>query len=384
LNIFSENPEASACLTIDLDALIANWRFLKNKAGKAQCGAVVKANAYGTGLEQAVQALDKAGCKTFFVAHLSEGVRARDVCGGADIYVLNGLTPGTAAIHTGLKLRPVLGTREEIEEWSAFCQAEPGAPPAALHIDTGMNRLGLRLEEALHLKNSSLTSSLKLSLLMSHFVSAEEPQSSLNAYQIEMFDHARELFPRVPASIANSSGIFLKHKPFFDLVRPGYALYGGNPTPSEPNPMRPVVQLQSRIIQIRTVPDGETVGYNGQWTAQGARRIAVLSTGYADGFPRAASSTDVKRIARMPIAEVIINDEKCPFAGRVSMDLITVDITHLPEGSVKRGDPALLIGDGLGIDQVAQNCGTIGYEILTGLGARYQRIYTQKPKSIAN
>ena len=351
-------PEAGGLLTIDLGALVANWRALGARAGGAECAAVIKADAYGVGIEPAATALGRAGCRTFFVALLSEAARVRAACPAATVYVLNGLPPGTGATFRDLGLRPVLGSAEEIAEW--------GEGPAALHVDTGMNRLGLRPEDVGPLP-------FRPALLMTHLVAAEEPENPLNRRQIEAFARVRHAFPGVPASLANSSGIFLDVPA--DLVRPGYALYGGNPTPGRPNPMRPVVRVEARVIQVREAAVGETVGYNGQWTAGRPSRIATISVGYADGYPRSASATDRKALAGTPSGEAIVAGRRCPFAGRVSMDLIAVDVTSLPDGAVRRGDRVTLIGDELDLDEVARRAGTIGYEILTSLGRRYARTY---------
>ena len=370
-------PDAAgaACglLTIDLDALAANWRTLRDRARGAECAAVVKADGYGIGLEPAMRALARAGCKTFFVAHLSEAVRARTVSAQATIYVLNGLLPGTAGAYAEHALRPVLGSRDEVDEWADFCRGRGGRLPAAIHVDTGMNRLGLRVEEAL--AGDPLLSRFEPALLMSHLVSAEASDDPVNARQIAAFARVREAFGRVPASLANSSGIFLPQGPHYELVRPGYALYGGNPTPGFFNPMRPVVRLEARIIQLRTVEAGETAGYNGTWMAPGRRRLATLSVGYADGFLRAGSATDAKARAGTSAGEAVVAGRRCPLAGRISMDLLSVDVTGLPEGAVRRGDPVTLIGDDLTIDEVGERAGTIGYEILTSLGRRYARTY---------
>lgn len=365
---------AGGLLTIDLGALAANWRQLRDRVGGAECAAVVKADAYGIGLEPAVRALARAGCQTFFVAHPSEGVRARQACADAVVYVLNGLLPGSAATFARHGLRPVLGSGEEIAEWAALGRAAGRRLAAALHVDTGMNRLGLRPEQALALRTDPVAE-IEPALLMSHLVSAEQPDHPINARQIESFSAVRASFPGVPASLCNSSGIFLPQRPHLDLVRPGYALYGGNPTPGRPNPMRGVVRLEARIIQLRWAEDGETVGYNAQWIARGRRRLATLSIGYADGFPRAASATDMKGVNAVPSGEAIVAGRRCPFAGRVSMDLIVVDVTDLPEGSLGRGDSVTLIGEGLGLGEVAERAGTIGYDILTSLGRRYARTY---------
>ena len=367
--------QAGARLTIDLGALAANWRGLRDRARGADCAAVVKADAYGIGLEKAVEVLNGAGCRTFFVAHLSEAVWASRAAPGAVVYVLNGFLPGTGAAYADGALRPVLGSVEEIVEWAAFSRSRGSRLPAAIHVDTGMNRLGLRVEQALDPGTRERLDDFEPALVMSHFLSAEEPENPVNEGQIEAFRRVRGAFPGIPASLANSSGIFLPQAPHFDLVRPGYALYGGNPTPGRPNPMRGVVELEARVIQVREAAPGETVGYNGLWTAREPRRLATLSIGYADGYPRAASCTDEDVREGAPAGEAIVAGHRCPFAGRVSMDLIVLDVTDLPPGAVRRGDPVILIGNELMIDEVGRRAGTIGYEVLTRLGRRYDRRY---------
>jgi alanine racemase len=260
-------------------------------------------------------------------------------------------------------------------EWAAFCRTAAKPLPAAIHVDTGMNRLGFPVPEGLALAGDARLKDFETALLMSHFVSAEEPDNPINARQIEAFVALRQALPGIRASLSNSSGIFLRNQPHFDLVRPGYALYGGNPTPDRQNPMQPVVRLEGRIVQIRSLQAGDTTGYNAQWTAPAPRRVATIAVGYADGYPRAASGTDAKLQSGAPGGEAIVAGQRCPFAGRVSMDLIIVDITEVPEGAVKRGDPVTLIGDSLHVDEVGRRAGTIGYEILTSLGRRYARSY---------
>jgi alanine racemase len=371
--------QAGGILTIDLGAIAANWRLLRDRADGAETGAVVKADAYGTGIEATVPALREAGCRTFFVAHLSEGARARAVAPDAAIYILNGLLPGTAPAYTAHDLRPVLGSQDEVTEWAAVCRSGGKALAAAIHVDTGMNRLGIPVPESLALKGDPRLRDFEPALLMSHLVSAEEPENPINARQIEAFAAVREALPGMQASLCNSSGIFLPERPHLDLVRPGYALYGGNPTPDRDNPMRRVVRLEGRIVQIRTVEAGATTGYNAQWTAPGPRRLATISVGYADGYPRAASGTDAKARNGTLAGEAIVAGRRCPLAGRVSMDLIIVDVTDVPENAVRRGDPATLIGDSLTVDEVGRRAGTIGYEILTSLGRRYARTYLKDP-----
>ncbi|KLK94931.1 alanine racemase [Microvirga vignae] len=368
---------AGGLLHIDLSALASNWRTLRDNAGGAEAAAVVKADAYGTGIEQAVPALARAGCRTFFVAHLSEAIRVRAVGPDATIYVLNGLFPGTSPVYVEHKLRPVLGSFEEIEEWAAFCRSQGQKREAAIHVDTGMNRLGLTVAHGLTLKDRAECTDFEVALLMSHFVSAEESDNPLNIRQIESFKAVRETLPGVRASLANSSGIFLKEKPHFDLVRPGYALYGGNPTPDHDNPMSAVVNLEARIVQLRWVEENGTVGYNARWLALGRRRIATLSVGYADGYPRSASARG-KSGEELLAGMVVVAGRLCPFAGNVSMDLITVDVTDVPEKDIQRGDTVTMIGGSLDLDEVGRRAGTIGYEILTNLGRRYARSYRGK------
>lgn len=356
--------EAGGILTIDLGALVANWRALGARAAPAKCSAVIKADGYGCGVEQVAHALAAAGCDTFFVATLNEARRARGAAPNATIYVLNGLLPGTAAAFAEANLRPVIGSRAELDEWNGFRASSGWRGGAALHVDTGMNRLGIPYQEA-----GSLSNEHGIVLVMSHFACSEE-EHPLNAIQIERFRAVRALFPGVAGSLANSSGIFLGKDAHHDLVRPGVALYGANPTPGKPNPTRAVVALDAHVIQVRDVEQGATVGYSATWTAKRPTRLALLSVGYADGFLRAASASDKK-----PGAEAIVAGRRCPMAGRVSMDLIAIDITDLPADAVKRGDLANLLGPEIGVDDLAARAGTIGYEVLTSLGRRYRRVY---------
>lgn len=363
----------SSLLTIDLTALRANWRALAQRGMAGECGAVIKADAYGLGIETAAPALREAGCRTFFVAHLSEAIRARAVLPDAVIYVLNGLAEKRLADYRAHRLRPVLGARHELDFWA---KNGVGAEPAALHIDTAMNRHGLRPEAALDLLATSRLADLGVSMVMSHFASAEIEGDATTQAQIATFAALVSLMRKAGSpnaetrtSLCNSSGLFVPDARGFDLARSGYALYGGNPTPGRSNPMRAVIRLEAPIIDIRAVPTGEAVGYNGNWRAKKPSRIAVLSCGYADGYPRNAGNNPGHAGGAAIIAGV-----ECPFAGNVSMDLITVDVTELPENAAKPGDPATLIGDTLDVDRVGAAGKTIGYEILTNLGKRYRRV----------
>ncbi|NEU11644.1 alanine racemase [Methylobacterium sp. BTF04] len=359
----TSEPSYGASLTIDLGAIAANWQRLAAQAPGIGCAAVVKADAYGCGLARVAPVLWEAGCRTFFVAHLSEAIEARTLMPEAVLYVLNGLLPGTGPALIAKGLRPVLGARDELAEWAALC-AELGTPrPAALHVDTGMNRLGLSVADALALAGDPILAQAGIGLLMTHLVSAELPGDGVNARQGAAFAALRAALPDIPASFANSSGVFLGPHAHHDLLRPGYALFGGNPVPGSPNPMRPVVRLEAIIAQVRTVAAGETCGYNGRWMAAQPRRLATLSMGYADGYPRSASGRGA----------ALVDGVRCPIVGLISMDLIILDVTDAP--GAMRGAKAVLIGDALDIDSVGWAAGTIGYEILTGLGSRYVRHY---------
>lgn len=362
--------EAGGVLTVDLSAIADNWQALMRRATPAEAAAVVKGDAYGCGLEPVGAHLWHAGCKTFFVADLAEARRLRAVASEAAIYVLNGLLPGTAPVFADLRARPVIGSLVELAEWDTFCSTHQWHGGAALHVDTGMNRLGISPNEAAALAPRIRAENHGITLLMSHLACADTPNHPLNEKQIKLFREVRLLYRGIPSSLANSSGIFLGNAAHCDVVRPGGALYGSNPTPGRDNPMQPVVQLDARVLHVRYVPKGEPIGYGAVWTARHASRIAICAVGYADGYLRAASATD-----EAPGADAIVAGKRCPIAGRISMDLLAVDISALPENAVRRGDVATLIGGGITIDEVGNKAGTIGYEVLTSLGRRYHRVY---------
>lgn len=361
---------ATGILTIDLDAIVANWRKLESQGVPAECSAVVKANAYGCGTEPVVRALAAAGCKTFFVATVDEARAARTATKSAAIYVLSGCFQNCGDTFAELNCQPVIGDLNELAEWDVFCRRSGWSGGAAIHIDTGMNRLGLSPQDAHGIVPRIHAGDHGITLVMSHLACAENPQHPLNARQLTTFREIAQQFTGVPASLANSSGVFLGSQFQFDLLRPGAALYGVNPTPDADNPMHPVVDLKTRIIQVREVERGDTVGYGATWTARRPTRLAIVSTGYADGYFRAAGSTDGTRSA-----DVLVAGKRCPIAGRISMDLITIDITDLPEKTVRRGHMVTLLGDGITVDELGHHFGTIGYEVLTSLGHRYTRIY---------
>src|SRR6202047_2795510 len=361
---------APGVLTVDLDAIVANWRKLEKTAVPAECAGVIKADAYGCGVGPVARALAGAGCKTFFVATLDEGRAARAALPSAAIYVLSGFFQNCGDAFAEVDARPVIGDLNELAEWDVFCRRSGWAGGAAIHIDTGMNRLGLTVAEAQGIIPRINAGDHGITLVMSHLACAEALNHPLNARQLATFREIASLFSGVPASLSNSSGVYLGAQFQFDMVRPGAALYGVNPTPEADNPMHPVVELKARVVQIRNVEKGETVGYGGTWTARRPTKLAIVSAGYADGYFRAAGSNDGTRGA-----EVVVAGKRCPIAGRISMDLIAVDITDLPANAARRGHMVTLIGDGITVDELAHHFGTIGYEVMTSLGQRYARVY---------
>jgi len=357
-------------LTVDLDAIVANWKKLEKTAVPAECAAVIKANAYGCGAEQVARALAGAGCKTFFVATIEEARVVRSAVPQATLYVLDGFFQNTGDAYARIDCKPVIGDLNELAEWDVFCRRAAWSGGAAIHIDTGMNRLGLTIAEAQGIIPRINAGYHGITLVMSHLVSAELLNNPTNARQLAAFREIASRFSGVPASLSNSSGIYLGPQFLFEMVRPGAALYGINPTPEADNPMQPVVELKARIVQLRNIERGETVGYRGGWTARRPTRLAIVSAGYADGYFRAASANDGSRGA-----EVVVAGKRCPIAGRISMDLMAVDITDLPPNAARRGHMTTLLGEGITVDELAHHFGTIGYEVLTSLGPRYARVY---------
>lgn len=347
-------------LTIDPGSIAANYKILN--AYGVKTAAAVKANAYGTGADCAVPALYDAGCLDFFVATLDEGIalRALDLK-NARIYILNGLDRSGVEIYKHHHLFPVLNSLADIE-------AAAGRDlTAALHFDTGMNRLGLGPDETARLlAHMDLLKSIDLRLIMSHFACADEKDHPLTQRQFEDFSAIAKYFPNIEKSLANSSGIFRSKAYHFDLLRPGVALYGVNPTPEATNPMQPVLTLNAPVLQIRNVKKGQAVGYAASAVLQTDSVTATLALGYADGFIRSLSHR----------GQVFWRGAACPILGRVSMDLTIIDLTHIPESQRPRpGDQIEIIGPHQSIDDLAAQAGTIGYEILTSLGHRYKRVY---------
>ena len=366
-------PPRPTRLVVDGGAIVANRRRIVETVGRAvEVAGVVKADGYGTGAIEAGLALAADGARTFFVAHVGEGIALRaalDAAGHeARIFVLNGLLAGTEPALAAHRLAPVLGSPPEIEDWAAFGRAQGGPLPSAVHVDTGMNRHGLTLDEARGLAaRAELVEASGAVVVMSHLACADEPAHPLNRLQLERFASIRPLFPALSASLANSAGVFLDPAFHFDLVRPGVALYGGATVSGEASIMRPVVRLEATIGQVREVPAGESVGYGARQTTTRPTRLGVLSVGYADGFHRTASSAD-----GAPGGRGFLRGRSVPIVGRISMDLLVVDVTDV-EGA-RRGDVVELIGPNVTLQEVAATMGTIDYEVLTSLGRRYDRV----------
>lgn len=363
---------AGAFLTIDLDAVVTNWRLLCAKAGGAACAAVVKADAYGLGAAEIAPALRDAGCRDFFVALPEEGLDVRAAVGkGPRIFVLNGTPTGAEADFIAGSLIPVVNTLGELAGWRAHAAHIGRAVPVALQLDTGMTRLGLSAgDTAAIAADASLLDGIEVELVVSHLACADEPEHPANAAQLTAFRSMRRDLPASPASLANSPGIFLGADYHFDLARPGAALYGINPTPASPNPMRQAVSLSARVIQVRDVAAGAGIGYGHTVSAERPARLATISLGYADGWPRNASMC------------AFFSGVRLPFAGRVSMDSIILDATNAP-ASLAEGDCVDLICAEQTIDEIATAAGTIGYEILTRLGNRFHRRYVKPATATA-
>lgn len=362
------SPQAGAILEIDLAALAANYKILSDRAGAAECAAAIKADAYGLGAERVGPMLTRLGCRTYFVAHLSEGVLLRQILGSKPaIYILHGPWLDEEDAFLAHALTPVLNTPEQLERWAGKGRLQGRPLAAALHMDTGMNRLGLTPAEAAALAAApERLAGIDLRFLVSHLACADQPGHALNLEQRQLFDCLRAAFAPCAASLANSSGIFLGAGYHYDLVRPGAALYGVNPTPGQPNPMEEVVRLRARILQVREIDTPQSVGYGVTYRATGPQRIATVPLGYADGYPRSLSGQGIGCLAGVLV----------PIVGRVSMDLITLDVTGAPPAAAHPGAIINLIGGGgESIDAVAGRAGTIGYEILTSLGRRYDRLY---------
>ena len=368
--------EPALTLEIDLVALVENWRDLARRSRPARASAVVKANAYGVGIAPVVEALYRAGCRDFFAATVAEGATVRPLAPEARVFVLNGAYPGVEAAIRAADLVPVLSSSEQVALWTAGC-AENGEHPAALQVDTGMNRLGVTPAEAFSLAaDATRPAGFSPVLVMSHLACADEPGHPMNAKQCRTFQEVAGAFGDIESSLCNSGGIFLGGDFLCDLTRPGIALYGGACRNDTPNPMRPVATARARILQIREAAAGETVSYGATERLARGTRIAVCAVGYADGYPRNHSGAGVPlRETNAPKPHGFVAGRRVPVLGRITMDLTMFDITDVPAGEVHTGDFVELLGPNMPVDEVARAAGTIGYEVLTAMGGRYEREY---------
>lgn len=362
-----KQAHAGTVLTIDLEAIRDNFRLLRARANGAACAAVLKADAYGLGAVRVAPVLAEEGCRHFFVAHLDEGIALRPhLPPGAEIFVLHGPMPGTEPEFEHHRLVPVLNSTAQIAGWRSLAARTGRALPAVVQVDTGMSRLGLSPAEVDEGGGDpDFLRGIELRYLMSHLACAERQDHPMNARQLAAFHRARSRLPPCPASFANSSGIFLGSDFHFDLVRPGAALYGIAPVAGMANPMKAVVRLQARIIQVGFIEDGGHVGYGATYRAAGPRRIATVAVGYADGWLRSFSNRGC----------ALAGGVRAPIAGIVSMDTCTLDVTDVDPRHLQPGAHVDLISDEQPVDAIAAQAGTIAYEILTSLGHRYHRNY---------
>lgn len=359
---------ATSQLTIDLGAVRANYRALAERAAPAVCGAVIKADAYGLGARRVAAALYREGCRSFFVAQLCEALKLAGTAGAeCTIYVLNGLDPGCEEQCATHRFIPVLNSASQVDRWRSLARAKGTPLAAALQVDSGMSRLGLSPQATAALaKDKAFKREVNLHLLLTHLACADEPERTINATQLQRFEMMRALFPGTPASIANSSGLFLDARYHLDVVRPGLALFGATPN-AVAGTLRPAVQLHARVLQIRQIAAGEGVGYGHDYIADASRRLATIGVGYADGWPRSIANA----------CAVWFDGHRLPLVGRVSMDSFTVDVSALPTSVLIEGDFVELLGPSQSIADAARYAGTIAYEMLTSLGQRHQRVYRE-------
>ncbi len=369
----AQPKDLSGRLSVDLGAIVRNWRALDRISSGALTAAVVKADAYGTGLIPASKALAAAGAQFFFVATPDEGLTLRKTLPEAHIFILDGLCPGAADLYLANRLMPILSSLEMLEEWMDVCLKHNEAFPAALHFDTGMNRLGFRLSDTAHVRDRLAEFGYLPQMVMSHLACADQPAHEKSRTQLALFQTVLAQFPGIPASLANSAGLMSNRDYHFQMVRPGIALYGGRAIGGRPNPMSHAVTLEVPVLQVKAARTGETVGYGAMQTIERESRLATLSIGYADGFFRSLSSSSTKKGGK-----VAFRGRTVPVVGRISMDLITVDITDLRQDAPKPGDMMEILGPTISVDEQADAAGTIGYEILTSLReGRYARTYLQ-------
>ena len=356
-------------LVVDLESLANNWKFLQSQFCGEICGATTKANAYGIGIEPVITKLYAAGCRYFFVALPEEGEIVRKLAADAKVIILNGLLPNQAKYYQAFDLIPVLNCEEEFFEWMKTIQDSSSQQPIFIHYDTGINRLGMQLNSLRKIADSFPTEKIKNSLvIMTHLACADEPEHPKNNEQLSRFQEFKTIFPKASASMCNSAGIFLGPEFHFNIARPGIAIYGAKAVAAKSGLTKPIATLYARILQIRSVPVGESIGYGATFSLNRQSRIATIACGYADGFIRMINSQPKKH---QP--SVYLNGYRAPIIGRISMDQLQADVTGIPESSIQRNSVVELFGEHISVDEVADWAGTIAYEVLTGLGPRVAR-----------
>lgn len=363
-------PCSYSALVVDLQATVENYARLSKIAGRAECAAVLKADGYGLGAVPIALRLYEKGCRTFFVAYMDEGVQLRQAfiqnSIDADIFVLNGLLPGLETTFADYNLIPTLTDIDQVSRWQGHCKLMGRKLGAALHIDTGMARTGVPGKDLQTMLDLKLLEGIDLKLILSQMVYSHMENPIYSAFQRQRFDSALRQLPKAPASLAKSGAIYLGDDYHYQMVRPGIGLHGINPTTDQENPLVPVVSLWAKVYQVQDVVCGQTIGYSQAFKVDEPMKIATLTMGYADGYPWALASN----------GHVCFGPHKAPIVGRISMDLMTIDVTHIPEMFVHNGAWAQVIGQDITIDKVAEAAGTVPYEVLLGLGKRFQRIYT--------
>lgn len=370
---FPHHPSLSLALVIDLDAVAHNYRTVCSQTKKGTlCAAVLKANAYGMGVREVSARLYQEGCRHFFVAHLSEAI-ALKACVGEDtsIYVLNGLRRGDEEVYAHYDLIPVLGDPLQIHVWNSFCQNKDQNLKAALHFDTGLVRTGLS-EAAIHGLGLLQVSHMEIVCVMSHLACTYQPTHVMNEIQRSLFDELKKRFPFALSSFAGSGAIFVNPNYHFDMIRPGLALTGcRSAIPQGEYTLKPALKAYAQVLQIKEIPQGTPVGYDATFIAPRASRIAIIGVGYADGYFRSLSNR----------GEVYFEGYKLPIVGRISMDLMTIDITDLPPNKIGIGNWVELFGDHLWASKVAEKAGTVSWELFTHLGSRFERFYVNSLKA---
>ncbi len=356
-------------LTVDLDAIASNYQFLRSQVGTSLCAAVLKADAYGCGIEAVAPALYNSGCRHFFTAYTDEAIVLKNVLSSFQqktfIYVLNGpYLKGWTDFYKQNNLIPVLNNLFEIEEWHAYAKIIDQRLPAILHINTGMNRHGLPLNDYQAFLNKDWPL-IDWKFVMSHLSCSDQPNHPANVKQLKSMQAIQKDFPKTPLCFANSNGIFLGSNYHFNMVRPGISLYGLNSVLEQRNKLAPTLELKSRIVQIQDIKPGDYVGYSESYQAKSPMRLATLAIGYADGVPW--------RISNQGVYVHIKENIKAPIVGRISMDLMTIDITHVSD--VQVGEWVTLLDKVISIDDWANFAGTINHEILLKLGKRMRRNY---------